>query len=203
MRSNLVRLAHIYQEFERNTAPYRGSAVCRKGCAYCCTDAGRIDITTLEGLAIREVMDSLPRARQLMLKKALAADLKKREKGQTSPCPFLMKNRACMIYSARPFACRRIYSVQICSKSQPPVLHRQVMDLGAGAIQALQRLDHAGYSGHLSFILHMLEAPGFLDTYLAGEYAPQEIMNFGRSHHIAINRLAAPCPDEGTGRTPE
>jgi hypothetical protein len=38
----------------------------------------------------------------------------------------------------------------------------------------------------------MLEAPGFLATYLAGEYAPQEIMNFGRSHNIVINRLAAP-----------
>jgi hypothetical protein len=192
MRSNIVRLSQIYQEFERHAAPYRASAACRKGCAYCCTDAGRIDITTLEGLAIREVMGGLPRARQLMLNKALAADLKKREKGQTSPCPFLMKNKACMIYAARPFACRRIYSVEICGKSQPPVLHRQVMDLGAGAIQALQRLDHAGYSGHLSFILCMLEAPGFLATYLAGEYAPQEIMNFGRSHNIVINRLAAP-----------
>ena len=197
MRSNIVRLSQIYQEFERHAAPYRASTACRKGCAYCCTDAGRIDITTLEGLAIREVMGGLPRARRLMLNKALATDLKKREKGQASPCPFLMKNKACMIYAARPFACRRIYSVKICGKSQPPVLHRQVMDLGAGAIQALQRLDHAGYSGHLSFIFRMLEAPGFLDTYLAGEYAPQEIMNFGRSHNIVINRVAAPYPHKG------
>lgn len=197
MQADLARLPQIYREFERNAAPYRGSAACRRGCAYCCTDAGRIDITTLEGLAIYEAMGDFPRARQLTIKKALAADLKRREMRQASPCPFLMKSRACMIYAARPFACRRIYSLKICGKSQPPVLHRQVMDLGADTIQALQRLDHAGYSGHLSFILHMLDSPGFLSTYLAGEYAPQEIMTFGRSHKIVINHMAAPGLDGG------
>ena len=197
MRSKIAQLSKIYHEFEKSAAPFKTSAACRRGCAYCCTDAGRIDITTLEGLAIRDVIGNFPRARQQLVKKALTADLKRHEKGQNSPCPLLMKSRACMIYAARPFACRRIYSLKTCDQNQPPVLHRRVMDLGAQTIQALQQLDHSGYSGHLSFILHMLEAPEFLCTYQAGEFAPREMLNFGRAHNIVINRMAAPGPDSG------
>ena len=39
----------------------------------------------------------------------------------------------------------------------------------AFSVADLQRLDDNGYSGHLSFILHMLDTPRFLATYQAGE----------------------------------
>ena len=197
MRSKIAQLSKIYHEFEKSAAPFKISAACRRGCAYCCTNAGRIDITTLEGLAMRDVIDNFPRPRRQTIRKALVLDLKRHEQGQTSPCPLLMKSRACMIYTARPFACRRIYSLKTCDPNQPPVLHRQVMDLGVQTIQALQQLDHTGYSGHLSFILHMLEAPEFLSTYQAGEFAPREMLNFGRAHNIVINHMAAPGLDGG------
>jgi len=35
----------------------------------------------------------------------------------------------------------------------------------------------------------MLNSPGFLKTYQSGEYNPQEIMKFGKSHGIIINKM--------------
>jgi len=190
MQDRFAALEIIYASFDRETAAWRRETACANGCAYCCTDAGRIDCTTLEGLRIRERIASLPRARQVSLKKALKRDLQKREAGRPSPCPFLMKTRACLIYPIRPFACRRIYSLHRCSGEQPPLLSRQVMAMADDTIAALQRLDANGYSGHLSYILHMLDAPRFLSVYQAGDFKPEEIMAFGKSHRIAINRMA-------------
>jgi uncharacterized protein len=191
MQDRLKALEDIYHSFEQATAALRSQAACTKGCAYCCTDAGRIDGTTLEGLRIRAHIAKLPRPRQISLKKALKRDMQKREAGAPSPCPFLMKTKACLIYPVRPLTCRRIYSLHRCSGEQPPVLSRQVMAMADDAIAALQRLDANGYSGHLSYILHMLEAPRFRAVYRAGDFKPEDIMTFGRSHGIVINRIAA------------
>jgi len=48
---------------------------------------------------------------------------------------------------------------------------------------------HNGYSGHLSYILHMLDTPRFMQTYLAGESKPEGVMAFGQSHRIVINKM--------------
>ena len=189
MEAKKSRLQTIYDDFETAAAPYKTEAACGKGCAFCCSDAGSIHITTLEGLVIRDRIDRLPRSRQVAVKKNLAADMKQREQKKPSACPLLMKNRACMIYDVRPFACRRIYSLAVCGRDQHPVLSRQVMAMGDEAIRALQQLDDSGYSGHLSYILHMLDTPAFLSTYLAGEYRPEAVMAFGKSHGIVINRV--------------
>jgi len=181
----------IYAAFEAETAVYRSEAACARGCAFCCTDASSIDCTTLEGLVIRNHIGRLPRARQTTLKKALRRDMQKREAGEKVPCPFLTKKAACAIYTVRPFSCRRIYSLHTCSKDKPPILSRQVMAMARKTITALQRLDDTGYSGHLSYILHMLDAPRFLAAYRAGEFKPEEIMAFGQSHRIVINRMVA------------
>jgi len=187
MDKKLDQIKGLYQVFETQAAEYKENAACRKGCAYCCTDAGSIDITTLEGLVILKKVRSLPRPQQVKLNKALAADVKKREKGKRSACPFLMKNKACMIYEIRPFSCRRIYSVHACSQDHPPLLSRQVIKMAEKTIIELQMLDHTGYSGHISYIMHMLQAAKFLSTYLAGEHKPEEVMAFGKTHHIFIN----------------
>jgi len=94
-----------------------------------------------------------------------------------------------MIYDVRPFACRRIYSLKICSRDQHPMLNRRVMAMGDEAIRALQQVDDSGYSGHLSYILFMLNTPAFFSTYLAGEYRPEAVLAFGKSHGIIINRI--------------
>jgi Fe-S-cluster containining protein len=197
MQTNKSKLKAIYDGFETAAAPYKTEAACARGCAFCCTDAGSIHITTLEGLVLRERIATLPRRRQMAVKKALATDMKRRERQKSSACPFLMKNRACTVYDDRPFACRRIYSLKVCGRDQHAILSRQVMVMGDQAIRALQQLDDNGYSGHLSYILAMLETPAFLSSYLAGEYRPEAVMEFGKTHGIIINRAGikpAPVP---------
>lgn len=182
-------LTRIYDDFEKEAAVYKTDAACKKGCAFCCTDAGSIHITTLEGRIIRDAVARLPRQRRMALQKSLMKDMKKREAGQPYPCPFLMKNRACMIYAIRPFVCRRVYSIRICTKGTPPILSRQAMAIADRTIRELQALDDNGYSGHLSYILYMLRQPKFRDTYLAGDFKPEEIAVFGKRYGILINRV--------------
>ena len=189
MQPKIDELKKIYDAFDSETAAYRSEAACTKGCAFCCTDAGSIDITTLEGVAIREHIGQMPGSRQAGIKKTLMRDMKKREAGRITPCPFLMKNNACMIYPIRPFACRRVYSLHNCNKQNPPLLNRNVVETAHKTIEALQRLDANGYSGHISYILQMLDSPRFLATYLAGDLKPEEIMDFGKSHRIIINKM--------------
>jgi Fe-S-cluster containining protein len=189
MEKNFAEVSRHYIVFEDDTAEYREDAACSKGCAFCCTDAGSIDITTMEGLIIRRAIDKMPRSRQTQVKKMLARDMKKRKAGKSSACPLLQKNKACMIYPVRPFACRRVYSLHVCTQENPPQLHRQVMERAAETVKALQRQDLNGYSGHLTYILHMLDAPRFMQTYLAGESKPEEVMAFGKSHAIVINKM--------------
>lgn len=189
MEKKIPELAKIYSSFAQGTKVYTDQGACQKGCSFCCTDAGSIDTTSLEGLQIQRAIKALPRARQTSLNKALAKNIRKREKRETHPCPFLLKNRACMIYPVRPFACRRIYSNHVCTRENPPQVNRQVMDMATQSIRALQQLDDTGYSGHISFVLHMLDTPAFLETYLAGEFKPEAIMRFGKSHGIIINKM--------------
>jgi len=148
-----------------------------------------IDITTLEGLAIRKVMQGFGRSRQKTLTRLFQQEIKKRENKIIVPCPFLMKNNACMIYEVRPFSCRRIYSTHVCAKGNPPVVNRNVMDKADQSISELQKIDGTGYSGHLSYILYMLSVPAFLAIYEKGEFKPEEIMDFGKTHRIVINKM--------------
>jgi Fe-S-cluster containining protein len=198
MYGKVDQLEGIYGSFETEAGCFKTAAACAKGCAYCCTDAGRIHITTLEGLAIQQALQRLVKPQRMAVEKALAKDMRQRQRGLVSPCPFLMKSKACMIYQRRPFACRRIYSLETCGPQRPPILNRRVMELGADTIRTLQKLDDTGYSGHISFILYMLEVPSFRDTYLAGKFKPEEIADFGKVHHILINRLVSTNGDPHT-----
>ena len=189
MKKKRRALHNIYKSFEAKTSDYKKNVACEKGCGFCCKDAGSIDITTLEGLAIRKVMKEFPRSRQKTLTKLFQQEIKKRGNKIIVPCPFLMKNNACMIYEVRPFSCRRVYSTHICTRKHPPVVNRRVMRLAEQSINELQQLDINGYSGHLSFILYMLSNPTFLSTYEDGDFKPEEIMEFGKAHRIVINKM--------------
>lgn len=190
MQPKYDELEKIYAKYDAETADFRKDAVCTRGCAFCCKDAGSIDITTLEGWRIREHVRQLPRVQRNAIQKGLERDVKKREAGLIAPCPFLMKNKACRIYSIRPFACRRIYSLRTCSKDEPPMVSRRAMQLAQETIAALQRLDENGYSGHISFVLHMLDSYAFRKTYASGDFKPDEIRAFGKTHRIFVNKMA-------------
>ena len=187
--NKISRLQEIYSQFEEETAEFRQAAVCKPGCAYCCTEMGTVDITTLEGLLIRERLAKLKRPVIARVTKRLNRDIRKKEQGKKNRCPFLQKNDRCQIYDVRPFSCRQLYSLKKCG-AQGPTVHRQAVELARAAVARIQKIDDTGYSGHLSYILHMLRSDKFLSVYEAGEYKPEEIMAFGKSHNIVINRMA-------------
>ena len=177
----------IYEEFELLVAPYKAGAVCRSGCAFCCSRAGSIDVTTLEGMVIYDRIEQTARTMRKQVRKQLLKNKKAQEKGRVTPCPFLRANRTCMIYENRPFSCRRLYSVETC-EGKGPTLHRQVMEAADRTLLSIQRLDATGYSGHISYILHMLDTDAFRQTYLSGELNPGEVVAFGKTHQITINQ---------------
>lgn len=150
---------------------------------------GTVDITTLEGLLISERLEELNRPLATKTGKQINRDIRKKEQGKKNRCPFLQKNSRCMIYDIRPFSCRQLYSLKKCG-AQGPTVHSQVVDLARTAVTRIQSIDDNGYSGHLSYILHMLGSEKFLELYRSGGFKPEEVMVFGKSHRIVINRLA-------------
>ncbi len=190
------QLKEIYSRFETDAAAFTRDAVCTAGCAFCCTSVGSVDITTLEGWVIRSHLAGLPRKQRIGLEKALAVNRRKKERQALVPCPFLKADQTCAIYTVRPFSCRRLYSLKKCGKTGPTI-HREAAALSDAGVTALQRLDHTGYSGHISYVLQLLDMPRFRKRYLSGGFEPAEIMAFGKSHGIVINRfMTARRPDD-------
>ena len=181
-----TRLREIYNRFETEVREYKKSAVCKPGCAYCCIHFGSVDIITLEGVIIRQHVNSFAKPLKSRLKKKIAQNRKLKEKQKIAQCPFLRKDQTCLIYDIRPFSCRQLYSLRECNGCGPTV-HRQAVDLAQNTVKKLQHLDHTGYSGHISFILHLFDKPEFRKLYMAGGFDPGQIMEFGKSHGIIIN----------------
>ena len=181
------KLREIYARFERDAHEFKKQAICKIGCTYCCTDVGDVDINTLEGLIIRERVKGFPRALRRQIKQKLAKNKREKEKQNIARCPFLKKDNTCLIYDIRPFSCRQLYSIREC-RGRGPTVHRQAVTLSKKAIREMQRLDDTGYSGHISFVLYLLDQPRFRELYLAGGFDPGKIMDFGKSHGIIINR---------------
>lgn len=180
----------VYERFGQESAPFRLQAFCKAGCSFCCTFMGNIDILTLEGLVILEHIRGLPKESREPLRKKIAENMTLKENGQKPPCPFLDKNNRCLIYRVRPFSCRQLYSVRECGSSGGPMTHRQAVEASRSAVRELQRLDDTGYSGHISYVLHLLEDSSFRRLYQSGGFAPEKVMKFGKAHGLIINRLA-------------
>jgi Fe-S-cluster containining protein len=189
LNAKLETLSALYRDFKEQAAPFKTEQACAKGCAFCCAKAGSIDMTTLEAWQIKKQLETFSKSRLKTVNRAIRTNIQKREEKKINPCPFLMKNNACMIYKVRPFSCRRIYSLHVCDKENPPKVSRQAMALANTFLKDLQTLDDTGYSGHISFVLQMVNTPAFMDTYGTGGYNPKEIMVFGKSHGIIINKM--------------
>jgi len=183
------KLHNIYDRFERENTPYSQLAFCKPGCSFCCTFMGNIDIVTLEGLIILEHIESQSEEFQAAMRHKIAQKRAKKEKGLKPPCPFLNEENTCLIYAVRPFSCRQLYSIRECGNSGP-VAHRQAVEYARSTVRQIQQLDDAGYSGHISYVLHLLDDTSFRKLYLSGGFAPERIMKFGKAHGLIINRLA-------------
>ena len=188
IKNALKSLLEIYRRFEEMAEPYSRFAVCGPGCADCCTTVGDIDITTLEGLNIIGQLQRFDAVRQKTFQKALKENARLKASSKLVRCPFLLKDDRCGIYPARPFSCRRVYSVSTCGQHGPTV-NRHLWELADGTVKAIQELDHTGYSGHLTFIIQLLKDARFRKTYASGGFSPEEISSFARQHRLIINRF--------------
>jgi hypothetical protein len=184
------RLFSIYEEFERDAAPWIKDALCGPGCSFCCTHFGSVDVTTLEALNIHDFVMRLPDEDREALRRGISANRELKLAGRAAPCPFLAEDQTCRIHAARPFSCRQLYSVQPCGATGPTV-HRGARELVQATIRKLQQLDDTGYSGHISFVLTLLENPSFLERYRSGGFSPEAVAEFGRQHRLIINRVMA------------
>lgn len=185
-------LPEIYSDFENSVSEFKKSAACKVGCADCCIYVGNVDITTMEGIVIQNRLEIFEKKLRAKIRKKLDKNKTERERGVLARCAFLKEeDNTCRIYDIRPFSCRRIYSIKECNRNQP-VVHRQAMELADDTISKMQKLDDTGYSGHMSFILYLLEKSGFRKTYMGGKFNPGKIMNFGKGHGIIINRFVKP-----------
>jgi Fe-S-cluster containining protein len=182
-------LRRIYERFEQDASEYKQDAICKIGCTFCCTDVGNVDTTTLEAVIIQERIKAFPKRLKRAVANKVSQNRLEKEKKKIASCPFLKEDGTCLIYDIRPFSCRQLYSVRKCD-GQGPTVHRQARELAKQAIREIQKLDHAGYSGHLTFILYLLEMPGFKKSYLSGKLEPGKVAEFGKSHGLIINRFA-------------
>ena len=190
IKTKQEKLKQIYDDFEIRARPFKSDAVCTKGCAFCCTHFGNVDAITLEGLIIHEWIETLDKQDQIDIRKKIAKNMKKREKRSITRCPFLKKDNTCRIYTIRPFSCRQLYSLRKCTDSGPMV-HRQAVELSKQTVKKLQQLDETGYSGHISYILHLIATPDFRTLYTSGGFNPANIMKFGKKYGIVINRMVS------------
>lgn len=189
IREKIKRLQDLYGQFEAEAQPYLASAVCAPGCADCCTNVGSVDATTLEGWVILRHLQSCPTARQKDFARRLKQNRKMKMESKYARCAFLEKDNRCGIYAVRPFSCRRLYSIRKCGETGPTV-HRQAWELAESTVTAIQSLDDTGYSGHISYVLQLLNDTAFRKVYLDDLFSPEAIRDYARSHDLVINRFA-------------
>ena len=184
-----IELQHLYARFDAESVPFRNNAVCHKGCSFCCRHYGMLDITTLEGMIILQWIDQQSKKDRNRLWQAIKRNKRQKERHQAADCPFLDRHNACKLYHIRPFSCRQLHSLKRCGE-QGPTVHRQTRALARNIVFELQQLDNTGYSGHMSYILHLCADRQFRKVYRSGGFDPSRIVAFGKSHGIVINRMA-------------
>ena len=177
----------LYDEYERLVEPFKSQAVCEKGCASCCIDVGSVGATTLEGLTILEYIQDWDRQTLKEMNRNLRENRNDKLNQVFTRCAFLDQEQSCRIYAVRPFSCRRLYSLRKCD-GQGAVVHRQAVMLGQKIEKELQKLDADGCSGHLSFILHLLEKNGFRQGYLGENWSTAEFKDIIEQYELVVHR---------------
>ena len=185
-REKKKQVFKLYDKYERLAQPYKSQAVCEKGCASCCIDVGSVGATTLEGLIILEYIQGWDRQALKEINRNLGENRNDKLSQVFTRCAFLDQEQTCRIYAVRPFSCRRLYSVRKCD-GQGAVVHRQAVMLGQKIEKELQELDPDGCSGHLSFILHLLEREPFRRGYLKGSWKVEDFRDIIESYELVVH----------------
>ena len=183
----IKQVFELYDEYERLVQPYKTLAVCGKGCASCCIDVGNVGATTLEALIILEHLEGWDQTARLEINRSLRENRDHKVGSVLVRCGFLDAQQSCRIYSVRPFSCRRLYSVRKCD-GHGAVVHRQAVVLGQKIEKELQNLDPVGCSGHLSFILHLLEMETFRRGYLKGSWKVEDFTDIIKRYELVVHK---------------
>ena len=186
-REKKKQVFKLYEDYERLVKSFKEQAVCEKGCASCCIDVGNVGATTLEGLIILEYLQEWDQQAIEEINRRLKKNRREKLKSLLVRCPFLDEEASCRIYAVRPFSCRRLYSVKKCD-GQGAVVHRGAFVLGQKAEKKLQELDPEGCSGHLSFILHLLEKETFRRAYLKGNWQAADFRDIIERYGLVVHR---------------
>ena len=177
----------LYEKFERLAEPFKEQAVCEKGCASCCTDVGNVGAKTLEGLIILEYLQEWDNQAIEDINRRVEEKRSEKLKSVLVRCPFLDEEASCRIYAVRPFSCRRLYSVKKCH-GQGAVVHKEAFLLGQRMEKELQNLDPGGCSGHLSFILHLLENETFRRDYGERRWRLEDFRTIIERYNLVVHR---------------
>jgi hypothetical protein len=186
-RKKKKQVFKLYDKYERQVEPFKSQAVCEMGCASCCIDVGSVGATTLEGLIITEYLQGWDRQALKEIHRGLRENRNHKLKQVFVRCAFLDQEQSCRIYAVRPFSCRRLYSVKKC-EGRGAVVHRQAVVLGQKIEKELQELDPGGCSGHLSFILRLLEKNGFQEGYLRQNWSTEKFKAIIERYELAVHR---------------
>jgi len=187
LKEKKTKVYELYENYERLVQPYKSQAVCEKGCASCCIDVGSVGATTLEGLIILEYIQGWDRQALKEINRNLGENRNDKLSQVFSRCAFLDQEQSCRIYAVRPFSCRRLYSVRQCD-GQGAVVHRQAVMLGQKIEKELQELDPDGCSGHLSFILHLLEKHGSRQGYLREDWSTKKFKDIIERYELVMHK---------------
>ena len=188
-REKKKQVFKLYDEYERLVEPFKSQAVCEKGCASCCIDVGSVGTTTLEGLIVLEYLRGWDHEAIEEINRNLRKNRREKLDGVFVRCPFLDDKETCRIYAVRPFSCRRLYSLRKCD-GQGALVHRQAVALGQRIEKELQELDPDGCSGHLSFILHLLEQEPFRQGYLQGNWKVEDFREIIERYELVVHNEA-------------
>jgi hypothetical protein len=186
LKEKKIKVCELYEQYERLVQPYKSQAVCEKGCASCCIDVGSVGTTTLEGLIILEYIQGWDRQTLKEINRDLGENRNDKLNQVFTRCAFLDQEQSCRIYAVRPFSCRRLYSVRKCD-GQGAVVHRQAVVLGQKIEKELQKLDADGCSGHLSFILRLLDREPFRRGYLKGSWTVEDFRDIIERYELVVH----------------
>lgn len=164
-------LHSIYEEFGKWSDDL--SFACTKHCSACCTQ--NVTMTAVEGEAIHRLIRDSGRepwlaariqekgktTRPQMTTNDFAGaclqgeDVQPEQYGNTSPCPFL-ENHCCLIYEARPFACRCFASEQRCFSGTSALLPEYYLSASTAVMQIIEHLGQGEYWGNMLDVLAAL-----------------------------------------------
>ena len=188
IKTKVKKLQGLYREFEEKARPYREGALCAAGCADCCINVGSVDAVTLEGWVIAERLKTMDPGRRVRFMRTLEENARVKQEAVLARCAFLMDNHICAIYPARPFSCRRLYSLVRCGENGPTV-HRELWRIAEETVKAIQQLDAGGCSGHLSYILLLLQDASLRKAYLDDALTPESMRGFVFATKLSWNSV--------------